>query len=64
MYDQQAELERSNTYLEKAIEAYLNVFQLDDVPEGLQLIAGRQCAQRQSFRGNKLFSSVSKNASL
>ena len=51
LLDEQSAAQRSNSLLELAIEAYLRVFELDNVPSKLLLINGRQCAERQSFRG-------------
>lgn len=49
--DKRAEAEKSNQLLEQAIDQYLKVLDLPDVPKSLLVKAGKICADKQTFRG-------------
>ena len=57
LLDEQSAQQRSNALLEQAIKAYLEMFDLANVPDELMMKNGLLCAQRQSFRGkcNEIF---------
>lgn len=44
---------QSNALLEQAIAEYEVVLSLPDVPKMLFIVAGKTCAERQSFRGEQ-----------
>lgn len=46
-----AEVKQSNALLEESIDKYLKVLSLPDLPKALAILAGKACADRQSFRG-------------
>lgn len=46
-----AEEKQSNGLLEESITMYLKVLSLPDLPKALAILAGKACAERQSFRG-------------
>lgn len=46
-----AEEKQSNALLEESINKYLKVLSLPDLPKALAILAGKACADRQSFRG-------------
>lgn len=49
--DKLAEKKRSNTYLEEAIQTFLTVLDLENVPDDLVILTGRRAAERMNFRG-------------
>ncbi|XP_064596923.1 aspartyl/asparaginyl beta-hydroxylase-like [Liolophura sinensis] len=49
--DKLAEKKQSNTYLEEAIQTFLTVLDLENVPDDLVIQTGRRAAERMNFRG-------------
>ena len=54
MLDAKSEELQSNSLLEESIEAYLELFDIPNVPRELLIVGARRCSDRQSFRGEKI----------